>query len=346
MAGIICAGHWVLDRIKFIDSWPKQAELCNITDENICNGGAPFNVIIDLANLQVDFPTYGMGCIGNDVHGQKILDICKEKNINIDYLHSLDNEITSYSDVMTVVRTGVRTIFHYHGANKRFSPAHVPVDELKEKQIKIFYLGHLLLMDAMEDQDDEYGNVCARMLHQIQQAGIETAVDIATESSNRYQKVVIPTLPYIDHFIINELEAEKTSGYTVRNSQNRLILDGVKKAAHFLLEQGVKKNVIIHMPEGAFWLTKSNKEFFHPSLNIPQENFKATCGAGDAFCSGVLVGLHEGWTEHKTLRLAAATAASSITSSHNSNGIKPLAETFKLSELWSHHTNHDATVAY
>ncbi len=236
---------------------------------------------------------------------------------------------------MTVTNTGIRTIFHYHGANKIFSPEHVPLDTLKEKNIKLFYLGHLLLMDAMEKQDPEYGNVCARLLHDVQQLGIETAVDIATESSNRYQQVVIPTLPYIDHFIINELEAEKTSGCTIRGHQGRLILDGVKKAAHFLIEQGVKKNVIIHMPEGAFWLTATGEEHFHPSLDIPKEQFKATCGAGDAFCSGILVGLHENWDQQKTLNLATATAASSITSSHNSNGIQPITETLKLAELWS-----------
>jgi sugar/nucleoside kinase (ribokinase family) len=344
MAGIACAGHWVLDRIKFIDYWPKQAELCNIVEQDICNGGAPFNVIVDLANLEVPFPTYGIGCIGDDPTGKKILDICKEKKINIDHLQTLENEPTSYSDVMTRTSDGVRTIFHYHGANKKFAPQHVSIEILKEKDIKIFYLGHLLLMDAMEHQDRQYGNVCARMLHEIQQAGIETAVDIATESANRYQKVVLPTLPYIDHFIINELEAGKTSGYDVRSSNNRLIFGGVKKAAHFLMDQGVKKNVIIHMPEGAFWLNQAREEIFYPSLNIPKEKFKATCGAGDAFCSGILVGLHEGWSEQDALQLAIATAASSITSSHNSNGIQPIKETLKLSELWSEHTDHDAMI--
>lgn len=338
MSGIVCAGHWVLDRIKFVDSWPNQAELCNIVDQDICNGGAPFNVIIDLANLNVDFPTYGMGCVGDDANGEAILAMCREKNIDIKHLHTIAGQATSYSDVMTVKDTGVRTIFHYHGANKLFSPKHVPLQEMKEKQVKLFYLGHLLLMEAMEHQDPEYGNVCARLLHDIQKLGIETAVDIATESANRYQQVVIPTLPYIDHFIINELEAEKTSGYTVRGPQGRLILDGVKKAAHFLIEQGVKKNVVIHMPEGAFWLTAEGQEHFHPSLSIPKEQFKATCGAGDAFCSGILVGLHEGWDQQKTLNLATASAASSITSSHNSDGIKPIKETLQLAELWATQT--------
>jgi sugar/nucleoside kinase (ribokinase family) len=344
MAGIACAGHWVLDSIKFVDHWPQQAELCNIVEQEICNGGAPFNLIVDLANLKVPFPTYGIGCIGDDAAGQQILAMCKDKNINIDYLQTLAGEATSYTDVMTLTSNAVRTMFHYHGANKKFSAEHVPLQALKEKDVKLFYLGHLLVMDALEQQDQEYGNVCARLLHDVQQAGIETAVDIATESSNRYQKVVIPTLPYIDHFIINELEAGKTSGYDVRGHKNQLIYDGVKKAARFLMAEGVKKNVVIHMPEGAHWLNHQGEEMFYPSLNIPKEHFKATCGAGDAFCSGILTGLHEGWSQKDCLRLATATAASSITSSHNSNGIKPIEETLELSTLWAAHTSHDAEV--
>lgn len=335
MNGIALAGHWVLDRIKFIDNWPKQAELCNIVAEETCNGGAPFNVIIDMANLKVPFPTYGIGCIGDDDMGRQILAMCHEKHINIDLLQILPNEVASYSDIMTVRDTGARTIFHYHGANRKFAPHHVPLNRLKELQIKIFYLGHLLLMDALEEPDHEYGHICARLLHDIQKLGIETAVDIATESSHRYQKIVVPALPYIDHFIVNELEAGKTVNINTRDEKNNLLMDNVKKAAHQLLDLGVKKNVIIHMPEGSFWLDRNREEVFHPSLHIPKEKFIATCGAGDAFCSGVLVGLHEGWNKTETLKLATATAAASITSAHNSNGIMPIAETMKLNDAWA-----------
>ena len=85
MAGIVCAGHWVLDYIKFIDNWPDRSEICTILSESISNGGAPFNVIVDITNLQVDIPTVGIGCIGDDIRGEKILEICQEKNINIDF---------------------------------------------------------------------------------------------------------------------------------------------------------------------------------------------------------------------------------------------------------------------
>lgn len=221
---------------------------------------------------------------------------------------------------MTVTSTGMRTMFHYRGANDYFSIHHVPFEKLKEKDVKMLYLGHLLLMAALEEPCPHYGNIAGKLLHQSQSHGIETVLDIVTESAGRYQQIVIPVLPYVDHLVVNELEAGNTAGYDVRNSKDVLILDGVKKSARFLLEQGVNKNVIIHMPEGAFWLTHKDEELFYPSLNIPKQKFIASCGAGDAFCAGVCVGLHENWSCEETLRLAVASAAMSITSSHNSDG--------------------------
>lgn len=334
MAGIACAGHWVLDSIKFIDYWPEQAELCNISSNQVCNGGAPFNVIVDLANLKVPFPTYGIGCIGKDVKGDKILQMCKKRGINIEHLQILDQHATSFTDVMTLSSSGVRTMFHFRGANDHFGPEHVPINELKQNGVKLFYLGHLLLMAKLEEPDTQHGNLAGKLLHDVQNAGIETVLDIATESANRYQRVVVPVLPYVDHLIINELEAGHTAGFDVRNRDHNLILDGVKKSAQFLKAQGVKKNVIIHMPEGALWLDEKGSELFFPSFNIPKQQFIATCGAGDAFCAGVCVGLHEGWSREETLRLAKATAAMSITSKHNSDGIRPIEETLKITESW------------
>ena len=236
---------------------------------------------------------------------------------------------------MTTVKTGIRTMFHFHGANRKFAPQHVPIKELKKKKVKLFYLGHLLLMDALEEKDDEYGLAVCRLLHDVQQAGMETVVDIATErQAQRYQDIVVPTLPYIDHFVINELEAQKTADIKIREPHGTISLDGIRKAANFLLDNGVKKNVVIHMPEGAYWLNKAKKGIWYPSFVIPPNLFRATCGAGDAFCSGILAGLYKKWEREKTLLLATAASAASISSPHNSDGIQPIKETMQMAKKY------------
>lgn len=331
MKGIVCAGHWVLDHIKFVDNWPNLSELSNISIEFITNGGAPFNVLVDLANLKVDFPCYGIGCIGDDPASQHVLRMCAEKSINTEFLHIMPGETTSYTDVMTMEENGMRTMFHYRGANQRFVRQHVPLDELKRLNPKLFYLGHLLLMDGLERPSKKYGISAAHLLHDVKKkTGMQTIVDIATESSQRYDSIVLPCLCYVDHFIINELEAQKITKIPVRKQNGELLLDNLKKATRQIMDYGVLKNVIIHMPEGAYWLTKENQAIWYPSLAIPNNFFKAACGAGDAFCAGAMVGLHEEWSIEKTLKLATATAASAIHSSSNSDGIKSIKNTMRL----------------
>ncbi len=329
MTGIACAGNWVIDHEKIIDRWPKRTELCTILSDSISGGGGPFNVLCDLRNLQHDIPLYGIGCIGDAPANLYVNKICNERKINIECLHKLKNEETSYTDAMTLKRSGERTMFHFRGANRKFSLEHVPLEQLKEKKIKYFYLGHLLLLDALEQKDSDFKVKAACLLHDIQQAGIETIVDIATERSRaRYQHIIIPTLPYVDHFIINELEASLITKLKTR-IMRKVSLKNLKKAARILFDLGVKKNVVIHMPEGAYWLTNKKKGTWHPSFKIPKHFFVATTGAGDAFCSGIIYGLYNKWNTEKTLRLAMATAALAMSSSHNSDGIKPLAETLE-----------------
>ncbi len=333
MKGIVCAGHWVLDHIKFVDHWPNLSELSNISIEFITNGGAPFNILVDLANLKVDFPCYGIGCVGDDPASQHVLRICAEKNINTEFLRIMPGETTSYTDVMTMEENGMRTMFHYRGVNRKFIRQYVPIEELKRRDPKLFYLGHLLLMDGLEKPSVKYGISAAHLLHDIKtKTNMDTVVDIATESSQRYDAIVLPCLPYTDHFIINELETQKITKIPVRKKNGELILKDLKEGARIILDHGVRKNVVIHMPEGAYWLTKERKGLWYPSLEIPNTFFKAACGAGDAFCAGSMVGLHKEWSIEETLKLATATAAAAIHSSSNSDGIKPIKKTLQLAD--------------
>ena len=54
--GILAGGNWILDRTKIIDVYPAQDALANILAETSCNGGGPYNVLMDLARLRGAFP--------------------------------------------------------------------------------------------------------------------------------------------------------------------------------------------------------------------------------------------------------------------------------------------------
>ena len=66
---------------------------------------------------------------------------------------------------------------------------------------KIFHLGYLLLLDKLDNEDKEFGIVAARVLHQLQDKGFKTSVDLVSEESDRYKKIVLPCLKYINYLV-------------------------------------------------------------------------------------------------------------------------------------------------
>ncbi len=333
MAGIACAGNWILDQVKNIDCWPARGELANVKAATIGAGGAPFNVLIDLARLGVPLPTLGFGCVGRDSRAADIARICRREGVDASRLSRVAGSETSYTDVMSVEGTGERTFFHCRGANALFSEKHVDIPLMKRRGIRIFHLGYLLLLDTLDSVDREYGTRAARLLRNIQTAGIETSVDVVSESSERFKTVVTPALRFTDHLIINEIEAGKITGRVIRR-KGTLVHTAIRQAAAKLFTKGVRRTVVIHAPEGLFWRDAAGNDFFAPSLDIPRQHFVGAVGAGDALAAGVLLGLHEGWEPRETARIATGVAACCIGAADTTSGVRALGAARKICSLW------------
>src|SRR5438445_10317982 len=181
--GILAGGNWIIDQVKLIDVYPKPEQLGNIQAQSQGTGGAPFNVLIDLAKSGAPFPLFGAGLVGKDALGNEILRTCREHNIDTRHLRATHKAPTSYTDVMTEKKDGRRTFFHARGANALWKG-----DDLNFRKTKprIFHLGYLLLLDALDKPDAKYGTVAARLLAQAQADGIKTSVDVVSEESDRF----------------------------------------------------------------------------------------------------------------------------------------------------------------
>lgn len=334
MRGIACAGNWILDRVKTIDNWPNERELASILEESTGPGGSPFNVLIDLKKMGATFPLLGMGCIGKDTAGYEIIKICKKYSIDTSYLCRMPNAATSYTDVMNVKNGGSRTFFHSRGANKLFSKNHVPLVDLKKKSFKLFHLGYLLLLDNLDKPDAIYGTKAAALLKAALANGLETSVDLVSESGNRFKSIVSHALPYTDHLIINEEEAGKLTNYVIRGKNGKLDMAKLKRSSIDLLNMGVRRTIVIHYPEGAIWINKKENLYQTKSLNIPKEKIIGSAGAGDAFCAAILYGLHENWAPLETLNIASATAASCLGSANTVDGVQSLKKIKVLMKRW------------
>jgi sugar/nucleoside kinase (ribokinase family) len=265
--------------------------------------------------------------VGEDELGRVILADCRRLGIDTRLLRPTRLAPTSYTDVMTEDSGRHRTFFHLRGANALWDGAGL---DFKKHKARIFHLGYLLLLDALDGSDAKFGTKAARLLQAAQQAGMKTSVDVVSEDSNRFARIVRPALKYVDYCILNEIEAGKTTGFTIREPGGRLNTTALRHAAGALLEGGVGELVVVHFPEGAFARTRNGGDFWQASLNVPTKYIAGTAGAGDAFAAGLLLGLHEGWELQRCLFTGVCVAAASLSHPTCTGGVGTLATALKL----------------
>ncbi len=333
--GIACAGNWIVDHVKLIDRLPGRGMLGNIQSETAGSGGAPFNVLMDLARMGAPFPLAGVGVVGDDAGRDFIRQTCSRFPIDLSHLATDPGAATSYTDVMTELGSGDRVFYHCRGANARFGIEHVPVARLS---CRIFHLGYLLLLDRLDQPDAEFGTVAARLLKCLQDEGIKTSVDVVSEESDRFHHIVPPALSHVDYLIINEIEAGRTTGRAVRDANGKLSGAAVVDAVEALFELGAMDLAVIHMPEGAYARTRAGRRWVQGALALPPGYIQGTVGAGDAFCAGILHALHEDWDVADALRLGAWAAAASLAHPSATDGMLPLEQ---LRELGRRHPEKD-----
>lgn len=327
--GIACAGNWIVDHVKIIDVWPGIGYLSNIEREERGTGGAPFNVLIDIARMDSSVPVDAIGLVGDDDDGQWIMSQIRPLVRDMTGLVVAGGEHTSYTDVMTLRETGQRTFFHLRGANARFDVDHVNVAKI---EAKIFHLGYMFLLDRLDTKDAEFGSRAGRLLAKCREAGMLTSIDMVSAEEGKYAEIVVPSLKYADFCIVNELEAQAVTGLRVR-PEDKPDWSAIEAAARKMAEMGVQRNVTIHLPEGALALdVASGKVYQVPSIKLPQGFIKGTAGAGDAFCAGMLLGLHEEWPMEKCLHVGHAAAVASLRHATCTQGMGSLKEVLDLAE--------------
>jgi sugar/nucleoside kinase (ribokinase family) len=329
--GIFAGGNWIIDQVKLVDVFPQRESLANIRSQSQGTGGAPYNVLLDLAKLGADFPLSGAGLVGKDALGELILDDCRKHKIDTRFLSKTAEANTSYTDVMTEEGNGRRTFFHYRGANAFWKGDDL---DFSKSKASIFHLGYLLLLDSLDQVDTKFGTKAARLLASAQAAGLKTSVDVVSEDSDRFGRLVTPALKYVDYCILNELEAGKTTGFKIRQADGTLDTVALRHAAGALLQSGVRELVVVHFPEGGFARTRKGEDVWQPSIKLPDKFIAGTAGAGDAFCSGVLLGLHEGWDLAQCLHAGVCVAAASLSHPTCTGGMKPLSNCLSIGKKY------------
>lgn len=325
-------GNIIVDSVKTIAAWPEKGMLVPIKDVRRAVGGSVCNSGVDLKTLDPSVEVRALGKVGADDAGDFAMSVLQAKGLDCLSVSRVDGVPTSFTDVMTVEGTGERTFFNMHGADSRLTSDDIDVSRL---DCDIFHLGYLLLLDGLDAPDAEYGTQAARLLAKVQEAGIKTSVDIVSEQSDRFPRIVRPALKYCDYLVVNEIEGSLATGLQCRGADGRISKDALVKIAETLFALGVREKVVLHCPEMSVCCTSGGKTSVVPSLELPPEWIKGSVGAGDAFCAGMLYSILTEMPDEEGMKLASCAAAANLAATDSISGALPLAETLELEKRFN-----------
>lgn len=325
--GIAVAGNMIVDLLYPINGMPKPGELTTITaDAARTSGGFLCNDIVDLAKLDPTMPLIALGRVGDDAEGQFIRQkMAEHKNIDMQFVKT--EGTTSFTLVMADNITKQRTFYHNRGGNAKFCEEDIPWDQL---DVDMLMVGYILLLDALDEEDTQYGTKMAKLLAEAQRRGIKTSIDVVSEAGDRFRKLVCPALKYTDYCVINEVEASASTGVELRTEDGKLLVENMPEALKKLKELGVSTWAVIHCPEIGMGLDENDNLVEVPSLKLPEGWIAGTVGAGDAFCSGVLYGAWKGMDLKSAIELGTASAACSLSQPGATEGMRTVEEAMKV----------------
>ena len=309
MRKVVAAGSILVDKINEIDAYPKAGELTQIRSLAQVPGGLVPNTGCDIHILDPDIPVCAFGAVGDDDLGRFAVSELARRGLDTAGV-VVKRGATSFTDVMSVAAASCeRTFFTYPGASADWGYDDFPFGRVNAGDIVL--LGYFLLLAKIDAGDGR------RILKELKARGAETAIDLVSENSDRYG-LVRDVLPFVDHLIVNETEAARIAGLPATAD--------LKTVARALLDLGVQRRVIIHLPAKGVSLRRDGTWTEVPSCDLPCGFIKGKTGAGDAYCAGALVGIYRGLSEAEILTCGATAAVGALSACGATDGMRPLAD--------------------
>ncbi len=320
---VVLAGNIIADNVKMIPFLPEKGMLAPILSMRRSVGGSVCNTGIALKTLDSALEVAALGKIGSDDAGDFVVNEMSRHGLDVSLVSRTDAAPTTFTDCMTLTTTGERTFFNMHGADSLLSPEDVDPRSL---DCAIFHLGYLLLLDGLDAADGDYGTKAARLLAKVQAAGVKTSIDIVSEQSDRFVRIVRPALRYCDYCVVNEIEASRATG---RDG------DDMRGLCEGLMSLGVRECAVVHRPEGSAAMYGAGRFVSVGSLDLPKGWIVGSTGAGDAFCAGMLYSFLAGMSPEEGMRLASCAAACNLSVADSTSGARTLSETLDLEKRFN-----------
>lgn len=293
---ILCVGEILADIIAHpVERIGFKNECSLVSNIMIRPGGDSFNNAIDLVKLgnQVCY----VGRIGSDAIGTYLYDEGIAAGIDMSHVvHSANPH--AKMDIL-INGKGERSFLYYPGTSAELCAGDIDLSLLDD--CKIVTVGGTFHLPRLD------GEGTAALFKEAKKRGVITAMDVTTDLSGRWNSVIEPCYPYLDHFLPSIEQAAPIA----QTSDEKEIAD-------FFLSRGIK-NVTIKLGEKGSYFKNASTAFYCGCYQVPVAE---TTGAGDAFVSGFLTGLLKGFSYEGCVRFATACSAHAIQAVGATTGMK------------------------
>ncbi len=204
----------------------------------------------------------------------------------------------------------LRHMFSYPGATASLTLPDIDLDYVC--QARHFHLASFYLQRGLTPQIPE-------LLRRIKECGLTVSMDTNDDPEDRWDRIILDALEYVDVFMPNEREAVRAAG-----EQN--LDDAIR-----FLRQRVPLLIVKRGEQGASAYDK-DRCWHVPAFRI---HVIDAIGAGDSFDAGFLHGYIRNWKIERCLELGAITGAWSTTASGGTDAFFDPESREKFWQAWS-----------
>ncbi len=299
---VLTVGHGLIDIRFIVEKFAGPDEESSILRQTRGVGGSAANVAIDVSRLGGRSSTIVK--VGLDGFGRIVIDELMREKVDVSGVKVCIGD-TGFT-IVIIDGSGKIIMYGYKGAAEKLLPTDIDEQLVsKAKTIHIASLRKDTSIQAAKLAKNYDAKVSWDPGRRLSLMGIDYFKDL---------------LQYVDIVLVNRNEARNLTG-----------INDYKEAANHILEYGPQIVVVKRGAEGIYAKTKKGEEYDFPAF--PVEKVVDTTGAGDAFASGLLLGLVRGYNLRKALIYGNAVAALKTTrlGSHNVPGHDEV-----IKYIWEH----------
>ncbi|MFW5889605.1 MAG: ribokinase [Bacillota bacterium] len=301
MNKIFVVGSLNMDLVFTVERIPNQGETLNSKNFIMEPGGKGANQALTCSILQAD--VYFIGCVGNDIFGERIINDLTKRNIDTENIHIIKKETTGIAGI--IINNGDNRIITNPGANNHVDYKLVKNVLAKNANKKDVFLTQLEIPIETVSKSLAY-------------AKAKKLITILNPAPAR--KLPEDIYKDIDIIIPNEIEAEMISGIS-REEDNFN-----QKAIEYFINKGVKEVIITKGDKGSIY--GNGKELI--KFKAYKVNVVDTTGAGDTFVATIANEISKGKEVVDSIKKASAASAIAVSKLGAQKSIPTIAEIDKF----------------